>query len=385
MLGTTGGKIIPHQKQPSQLPGDGCTMIQTCVMPRCQSSAAKDGKPIIHRDWMLLAGPKSMSQFTMVWRCLELWVKGGYSKQRKEMILRRHSPHILTLPTTISKLKSVLKLKIQCSDLHRIPVEIAGMEHLEELDLRMNTQLHWLPYEIVHLCHLREIKACQQDLYGNLEYTTSFPELPQMRQDIRPDCCIVCHRTFSSLGCLQRWTTQTVGGIDVPLLLHACSSDCINAVPDAPQGYVPRPHLGGISIVQPDVQWHDGPMPKHPIVWVDNAELVSGEDGQVDNRPTGAGKLPLASVVGIPMKTAIRGDKVLDHVHGDQKSNVDQSMDHMDVDDEYGGNDPNYTDWECVSSRLMCDETVSDTKQSERRRSSQENDSGWTIVSEVSR
>jgi hypothetical protein len=37
----------------------------------------------------------------------------------------------------------------------------------------------------------------------------------------------------------------------LPLLVHACSSDCIAALPAPPKNYVDHPHHGGSELVQP--------------------------------------------------------------------------------------------------------------------------------------
>jgi len=40
----------------------------------------------------------------------------------------------------------------------------------------------------------------------------------------------------------------------LPLLVHACSEQCIESFPDPPRGYVDGPPRGGPQLVQPEDQ-----------------------------------------------------------------------------------------------------------------------------------
>ena len=49
----------------------------------------------------------------------------------------------------------------------------------------------------------------------------------------------------------QVWISHWVGTDVLPLLVNACSANCVAALPEPAQGYVPTPHTGGPDIVQP--------------------------------------------------------------------------------------------------------------------------------------
>jgi hypothetical protein len=40
----------------------------------------------------------------------------------------------------------------------------------------------------------------------------------------------------------------------VPLLVNACSQNCIDVLPTPEEGYVPYPHSGGLDLKQPDAE-----------------------------------------------------------------------------------------------------------------------------------
>ncbi|GLV87605.1 hypothetical protein Slala03_72940 [Streptomyces lavendulae subsp. lavendulae] len=50
----------------------------------------------------------------------------------------------------------------------------------------------------------------------------------------------------------QVWISLRTSGADVlPLLVNACSTACVEALPAPAEGYVPVPHTGGPDLDQP--------------------------------------------------------------------------------------------------------------------------------------
>jgi hypothetical protein len=156
---------------------------------------------------------------------------------------------IVTLPATIAKLKSLKCLVLYNSNLVRIPPEIGEMESLEQFDVYTSYRLHWFPYEITRCKMLRDSKASTRALYGNYKYR---PPLPRLT----PSCpttpygeptrnCSVCGRSFIDQQRHRVWITLRVATDDLPLLVNACSKECVQSLPKPPDRYLPRPHRGG--------------------------------------------------------------------------------------------------------------------------------------------
>ncbi|MEV0392211.1 hypothetical protein [Polymorphospora rubra] len=53
----------------------------------------------------------------------------------------------------------------------------------------------------------------------------------------------------------QVWISRLVGTDVLPLLVNACSTACLAALPEPHSGYVPTPHTGGPAVVQPAGRW----------------------------------------------------------------------------------------------------------------------------------
>ena len=70
----------------------------------------------------------------------------------------------------------------------------------------------------------------------------SFLVKPEEVEDLR--------RTYNEQAIL-RWITLAVGTDHVPLLVSACSTACVSALPAPAEGYVQEAHVGGASLVQP--------------------------------------------------------------------------------------------------------------------------------------
>ena len=180
---------------------------------------------------------------------------------------RKQWSQVVTLPTTIAKLKAVKRLKIYASFLVRIPPEIGEMDSLTEFTPYMSYRLHWFPYEITRCRRLVDSSVSTKAIYGNYKNRFVFPQLEPPRQstagldleNLPPAVygtdvikrCSVCDRPLSGAGMFQGWVTLKVATDVLPLLVNACSIDCIARLPQPPKGYVQRAHLGGRDVVQP--------------------------------------------------------------------------------------------------------------------------------------
>ena len=160
---------------------------------------------------------------------------------------------IISLPPSISKLRSVKKLYLYGSHLIRLPVEIGQMENLEELDLYTSYRLHWLPYEVTRCPKLKRSRISTRALYGNYKYRPPFPELNTLESRATLMCnrCSVCQQEFEPGQLVQAWISLSVATDVVPLLVNACSRNCINQLPAPANGYVSQPHTGGLGVKQP--------------------------------------------------------------------------------------------------------------------------------------
>ncbi len=163
---------------------------------------------------------------------------------------------IVTLPSTIAKLKSVKRFELYGSSLVRIPPEIGEMSALEGFVPYTSYRLHWFPYEITRCEKLKASLVSTRALYGNFKYRLAFPDL---RADVnqnalkitRPSTCSVCNRPFSGERIKYRWISLQVATDVLPLLVYACSNQCVDRLPVPPDNYVKKPHLGGRSLEQP--------------------------------------------------------------------------------------------------------------------------------------
>lgn len=164
--------------------------------------------------------------------------------------------HVITLPADIGRLKNVRKLRLYGTHLVRLPPEIGGMAALEELDVYTSRCLHFFPYEITRCGALRGSRVSTRALYGNFKHRPPFPhlKLPENREalsQLTPSSCSVCAGPLGDAAPVRRWITLAVGTDWLPLLVTACSMDCIRALPKPPPNYVQEPHTGGHHIAQP--------------------------------------------------------------------------------------------------------------------------------------
>jgi hypothetical protein len=162
---------------------------------------------------------------------------------------------VITLPPSISDLKTVTTLRLYGSHLRRLPPEVGRMTALSNLDVYTSYSLHWLPYEITRCSALNESRVSTRALYGNIKTRLPFPRLSSPVDTLMPQTCSVCDDAFREGGVQVLWTTQRVATDVVPLLIHSCSSACTSLIPDAPEGYYPRPHRGGGGVGMPDPEF----------------------------------------------------------------------------------------------------------------------------------
>lgn len=161
---------------------------------------------------------------------------------------------IVTLPKSIATLRSVRVLSLYGSHLVRIPPEIGEMTNLEEFDPYTSRCLHWFPYEITRCKNLKRSRVSTRCLYGNYKYRPPFPKLPHSFPSLLPATCSVCGGSFSQEGIHQAWISMRVATDVLPLLVHACSENCIKNLPKPASHYVQRPHLGGLHLEQPPAE-----------------------------------------------------------------------------------------------------------------------------------
>lgn len=161
---------------------------------------------------------------------------------------------IVALPASIARLQSVKFLSLYGSHLVRIPPEIGEMTNLEEFDPYTSYCLHWFPYEIMRCRNLNRSRVSTRALYGNYKHRPPFPRLPVIAAEFAPAACSVCRGPFAEGGPHQRWISLRVATDVLPLLVHACSNECIQKLPVPAEGYVQTPHQGGLRLEQPQEQ-----------------------------------------------------------------------------------------------------------------------------------
>jgi hypothetical protein len=191
------------------------------------------------------------------WTLLETLIEDAARTKQKEFAPGFRIPpglwdEIVTLPPSIAKLTHVKKLYLYGSYLVRIPPEIGAMSALEELDLYSSYRLHWLPFEVTQCPKLKRSRVSTRALYGNYKYRPPFPELNDATKSMIPSACSVCARPLDPATLRQVWITIRVATDVLPLLVNACSDECIARLPKPAFGYVDHRHKGGLEIAQPD-------------------------------------------------------------------------------------------------------------------------------------
>jgi uncharacterized protein (TIGR02996 family) len=169
---------------------------------------------------------------------------------------------IVTLPPSIAKLKRVRSLHLYGSHLVRIPPEIGEVTELTEFVPYTSYRLHWYPYEITRCKKLRDSTVSTRALYGNFKYRPAFPRLePGLHAgrvepaELPLKCsapgtlrrCSVCEKPFEDRRQHRVWLSLRVATDVLPLLVNACSAECVGRLPPPAEGYTKRPHRGGSS------------------------------------------------------------------------------------------------------------------------------------------
>jgi hypothetical protein len=105
-------------------------------------------------------------------------------------------------------------------------------------------------------------------LYGNFKFRPPFPRLQPRgalaavtdRDRLDPrvwgveeiQACSVCSGPIDPARFRQLWISLQVATDVLPLLVNACSTGCVQALPAPAEGYVTTPHQGGGEIQQPE-------------------------------------------------------------------------------------------------------------------------------------
>lgn len=191
-----------------------------------------------------------------------------FAPLREFSLEERHQ--LVTLPPTIAKLKAVKHLVLYGSNLIRIPPEIGEMTGLEVFTPYTSYRLHWFPFEITRCANLRDSTVSTRAIYGNSNYHPPFPrlepgafagreepvELPLTGSHPGTERrCSVCDRSFEDRRRFRAWISLRVATDVLPLLVNACSAECLQTLPRAPVGYTKRPHRGGSSRQQQQTQF----------------------------------------------------------------------------------------------------------------------------------
>jgi hypothetical protein len=175
---------------------------------------------------------------------------------------------LVTLPPSLARLTRVKRFLLYGSPLVRIPPEIGAMTSLEAFEPYTSYSLHWFPYELTRCANLRDSTVSTRALYGNFKLRPPFPRLqprgalpghedldPQVWGVERIDGCSVCGGPIDPARFRQQWISLRVATDVLPLLANACSTACVEALPEPAEGYVRTPHQGGRSVRQPAPQW----------------------------------------------------------------------------------------------------------------------------------
>ncbi len=163
---------------------------------------------------------------------------------------------VITLPASIAKLKHLRSLTLYRTNIVRLPPEIGELKSLQYLSLYTSWRLHWVPYEITKCRELTDTSFSTRMLYGNYKFRTPFPHLRQKENRevyhlTTPKQCSICNAELNPKYVKRRWLSRAVGTDVLPLLVNACSLDCIAKLPSAASRYVQEPHIGGHHIKQP--------------------------------------------------------------------------------------------------------------------------------------
>ncbi|MEU4075513.1 leucine-rich repeat domain-containing protein [Streptomyces venezuelae] len=177
---------------------------------------------------------------------------------------------VITLPPNIAKLTAVKHLVLYGSNLVRVPPEIGAMSSLEEFTPYTSYRLHWFPYEITRCRRLARSTVSTRALFGNFKLRPPFPKLtssPDSLTGLDPERldpgrwgptalqgCSVCDGPIPQGGLQQVWISLRVATDVLPLLVNACSLECVASLPGGADNYIPTAHRGG-RVDQPPSYW----------------------------------------------------------------------------------------------------------------------------------
>jgi hypothetical protein len=235
-----------------------------CLDPQYEpdkAEAERSGQQCVRPEWQeLLFHTEVQDTDSDAWKSLEAYIvkvreEGSDELNPRVGIGSEKWEQIVTLPKSIATLKSVKVLSLYGSHLARIPPEIGDMTNLEEFDPYTSHCLHWFPYEITRCKHLTRSRVSTRCLYGNCKYRPPFPRLPQISPVLIPATCSVCGGPFWRGQIHQAWISLRVATDVLPLLVDACSEECIENLPKPAFGYVQRPHVGGLELEQPPARF----------------------------------------------------------------------------------------------------------------------------------
>ena len=177
--------------------------------------------------------------------------KGSKELNLGKIMDRSDFMNLNTLPDNIGTLKDLEKLTLYGSNISSIPRAIAGCKKLQSFEPYTSYRLDWFPYEMKKCQKLAKSCISIRALYGNYKLRAPFPDLTKLRWAWLPgtDYCSICEG--KSRPTEQYWLSQRVGTDVIPLLVSVCSEDCLEKAGSGEEGYVSKPHKGGLSLVQP--------------------------------------------------------------------------------------------------------------------------------------
>jgi len=193
------------------------------------------------------------------WQCINQYINdlakvgGGCEFKPRSIMSREDWLSLITLPSTIGQLKSVVSFEIYGSAITRLPPEIGQLTFMKSFTPYTSYRLHWFPYEITRCTNLSSSTVSTRAIYGNFKHRNPFPDLRKQTyflQNIRPTVCSVCESPFAGV-CITRWVSLLVATDVLPLLVFACSPACIKKIPAPAENHVSTIHRGGRSIEQP--------------------------------------------------------------------------------------------------------------------------------------
>ena len=156
---------------------------------------------------------------------------------------------ITALPNEIEKLVNVKHLMLYNSSLERIPPTIAKMKSLEVFTPYTSARLRWFPYEITKCPNLTQSTISTRKLYGNYKIKLPFPDLTLDRVEFSglKTSCGICEKVEENELFEQYWISLRVATDVVPLLISVCSETCFESIPKGADGYMEKPHKGGVK------------------------------------------------------------------------------------------------------------------------------------------